>query len=335
MKICLVTDTWDNVNGVCTTLRNTVRELRHMGHEVMVIEPSQFRTMPAVGYPEVRLSLNIWKVGRMIGAFKPDAIHIATEGPLGLAARWYCKVEKRSIPHNTSYHTKFPEYLNELFRIPVSVGYAVIRWFHKFSTKVLVTTEGMKRELGDHGFERLEVWSRGVDGSIFRPDAGMGTTRLAKPILLCVSRISREKGLDDFCGLEIEGTKILVGDGPYRRDLEARYPEVRFVGYKHGSVLAHYYAMADVFVFPSRTDTFGVVMLEAMSCGTPIAAYPVTGPLDVVEQGVNGHMDEDLGVAIANALGCDRTRVAESAKRYTWRACTETFLANLERITWP
>lgn len=332
MRICLVTDTWDNVNGVCTTLKNTVRELHQMGHEVMVIEPSQFKTVPCPGYPEVRLSINTWKVGGKIKKFKPDSIHIATEGPLGLAARWYCKVKWRSIPHNTSYHTKFPEYMNELFGLPVSWGYAAMRWFHKFSTRVLVTTETMKAELSAQGFERLEVWSRGVDSETFNPDAHLGDMRIGRPILLCVSRVSREKGLDDFCSLQTTGSKILVGNGPYLDELKASYHDVKFMGYKHGSLLAHYYANADVFVFPSKTDTFGVVMLEANACGTPIAAYPVTGPVDVVVEGVNGSMHDDLSVAVANALGCDRQAVVEHSKRYSWRACTETFVASLPVI---
>ena len=324
----MVTDTWDNVNGVCTTLKNTVKQLVILGHDVLVIEPSLFRTMPAIGYPEVRIAWNIWKVGRMISDFDPDAIHIATEGTLGLAARWYCKVEKRSIPHNTSYHTKFPEYLNELFGIPVSVGYMTMRWFHKFSTKVLVTTNSMKRELESHGFERLEVWSRGVDRDVFSSKhrrANLAT----KPILLCVSRASKEKGLDDFCALRTPGTKMLVGDGPYLDELKRKYPDVIFVGYKHGEELAHYYANADVFVFPSKTDTFGVVMLEAMACGTPIAAYPVTGPMDVIKQGINGYMDEDLTVAIEHAIACNRDAVSKEADDYTWESCTKTFLRNL------
>lgn len=328
MKICLVTDTWDNVNGVCTTLKNTVKHLEKMGHEVRVIEPSLFKTFPAIGYPEVRIAWNVWQVGRMIAAFDPDAIHIATEGTIGLSARWYCKVEKRSIPHNTSYHTKFPEYLNELFGIPVSIGYMIMRWFHKFSTRVLVTTESMKRELSEHGFERMEVWSRGVDGEIFNPSSRRPNLA-TKPILLCVSRASKEKGLDDFCSLRTNGTKMLVGDGPYLEELKRKYPDVIFVGYKHGRELAHYYANADVFVFPSKTDTFGVVMLEAMACGTPIAAYPVTGPLDVVKQGVNGYMDQKLEKAVENALGCDRDTVSKESENYTWESCTMTFLHNL------
>lgn len=331
-KICIVTDTWDDVNGVCTTLKNTVRELKSMHYEVMVIEPSQFKTVKCPGYPEVKLSLDIWRVGQKIRTFSPNAIHIATEGPLGLAARWYCKVEKRSIPHNTSYHTKFPEYLNRMYNIPISWGYFAMKLFHKFSTHVLVTTDTMKTELAAHGFERLEVWNRGVDTHIFNPDAGIGHMTAHRPILLCVSRASVEKGLDDFCQLKTTGTKIMIGNGPYLETLKVKYPDVKFLGYKHGAILAHFYAHADVFVFPSKTDTFGVVMLEANACGTPVAAYPVTGPLDVVVEGVNGSMNVDLSIAVENAMLCNRTSVAAHAKQYSWRDCTLTFLKYLPSI---
>jgi len=333
LKITLVTDTYTpSVNGVVTTLVNTVKELENRGHIVQVIEPSQFKTVPAPGYKEIRLSWNIWRVGPMIESFKPDAIHIATEGPLGFAARWYCKVEKRSIPHNTSYHTKFPEYFNKYFGVPVDWGYWFIRWFHKFSTKVLVTNETMMRELQDRGFERLAVWNRGVDPQIFNPKASLGNVNLPRPILLCVSRASIEKGLDDFCNLKTSGTKVLVGDGPYLAELKKKYNDVKFMGYKSGSALAHYYANADVFVFPSKTDTFGVVMLEAMACGTPIAAYPVTGPTDIVLDGVNGYIDDDLQTAVEYALTCNRKYVYNISKYYTWQKCTDSFVNNLRQI---
>lgn len=330
MKITLVTDTWlPSINGVVTTLTNTVRVLESWGHQVQVIEPSQFRTIGLPGYTEVRLSWNVWHVGRMIENFNPDAIHIATEGPLGLAARWYCKVEKRSIPHNTSYHTKFPEYLYHMARIPEDWTYWCMRIFHKFSTRVLVTNEDMKRELEAKGFQNLAVWNRGVDRKLYSTKLRTNKINL-RPILLCVSRASIEKGLDDFCNLpQMNGVKILVGDGPYLEELKRKYPDVQYMGFKQGRELAEYYAMADVFVFPSKSDTFGVVMLEAMSCGTPIAAYPVTGPLDVVINGVNGHMHDNLLTAVDLALRCDRKKVRRAAKPYSWESCTKTFLENL------
>lgn len=332
MKITLVTDTWaPSINGVTTTLTNIVKVLQSQGHQLQIIEPSQFKTVGAPGYPEVRLSINIWRVGPMIESFRPDAIHIATEGPLGFAARWYCKVKKRNIPHNTSYHTKFPEYLNQYYGMPLDWGYWIMRQFHKFSTRVLVTTPSMKQLLTDRGFQNLEIWSRGVDRHIFNPSSRKSNVA-SKPILLCVSRASIEKGLDDFCSLPTDGTKILVGDGPYLETLRNKYPNVIFAGYKHGESLAHYYANADVFVFPSRTDTFGVVMLEAMSCGTPVAAYPATGSIDVIENGVNGYVDNDINAAVQMALLCDRSQVEISSLVYSWESCADIFLKNLTKI---
>jgi len=333
MKISLVTDTWlPSINGVVTTLTNTVDILRSRGHTVQVIEPSQFRTIGAPGYKEVRLSWDIWRVGKMIEQFQPDAIHIATEGPLGLAARWYCKVDKRSIPHNTSYHTKFPEYLYQHYNIPLTVGYWAMRLFHKFSTRVLVTNQDMADDLTERGFKNLAVWNRGVDRELFNPDKRKRLSYQG-PIILCVSRASKEKGLEDFCELKVRGTKILVGDGPMLTELKSRYPNVIYIGFKQGEELANFYAAADVFVFPSKTDTFGVVMLEAIASGTPVAAYPVTGPRDVVVNGVNGFTNDDLAYATEQALLCDRNKVREDSKRYDWAECTQTFLNNLTEIS--
>lgn len=331
MKIVIVTDTFDNINGVCTTLKNTVHELVSMKHEVLVIEPSQFKTIRCPGYPEIKLSLNIWKVRGKISRFDPDAIHIATEGPLGFAARQYCK--RRKIPYNTSYHTKHPETLNKMFNMPIEWGYIIMRWFHKFSTKILVSSESMKKDLINHGFDHLEIWSRGVDTQIFNPTARIGPMTIKRPILLCVSRISKEKGIDDFCKLKTTGTKILIGDGPYLDEVKSKYKDIRYIGYKHGSTLAHFYTNANVFVFPSKTDTFGVVMLEANACGTPVAAYPVTGPNDIIIQGLNGVLNDNLTIAVEEALKCDRNIVSEYAEKFSWRACTLTFLNNLSLIT--
>jgi glycosyltransferase involved in cell wall biosynthesis len=331
MKIAIVSDTWLNVNGVVTTLRATVHELESRGHEVLVIEPSMFRSLPMWGYPEIRLCWNLWRVGHIIREFDPDCIHIATEGPIGIAARWYCKVKSRAIPHNTSYHTKFPEYLKIQFGIPVQLGYFFMRVFHKFSHKVLVTTDTMKQELTEKGFKNLVVWNRGVDRNMFN-SSQRSDPPYPKPILLCVSRASAEKGLDDFCALTTPGTKIIVGDGPYLPELKKKYPDVIFVGYKQGKDLAQHYADADVFVFPSKTDTFGVVMLEAMACGTPVAAYPITGPIDVIRPGVNGEMADDLNIAIKKCFSLDRFTVEHSSQDYSWSACTDVFENNLIHI---
>ena len=332
MKITLVTDTWTpSINGVVTTLVNTVEHLRQSGHQVQIIEPGLFKTINLPGYAEVKLCWNIWRVGPMIEQFDPDAIHIATEGPLGLAARWYCKVDKRSIPHNTSYHTKFPEYLKHHYKIPVSLGYWWMRIFHKFSTRVLVTNQDMAEDLTARGFHNLAVWNRGVDRELFHPDKHQRMSHRA-PVIICVSRVSKEKGLEDFCELKTPGTKILVGDGPMLAQLKKRYPSVIYVGFKQGETLAMYYASADVFVFPSKTDTFGVVMLESIASGTPVAAYPVTGPRDVVINDVNGYMDDDLTTAVNRAIVCDRDMVRQTSDIYDWAACTETFVKNLKII---
>ena len=331
MKLTLVTDTWTNINGVVTTLKATVTELEKRGYIVQVIEPTLFRSFPLPGYPEIRCCYDLWKVGRMISDFGPDFIHIATEGPLGVAARWYCKVRRRQIPHNTSYHTKFPEYLRIHYGLPESVGHYFIRIFHKYSHKVLVTTDSMRRDLESRGFKNLVVWSRGVDRTVFN-SSSRKSNLASKPVLLCVSRASHEKGLDDFCSIKTPGTKIFVGDGPYLSELKKKYPDVIFAGYKTGNSLAHYYANADVFVFPSRSDTFGVVMLESMACGTPVAAYPVTGPIDVIEPGVNGVLDENLEAAISGCLRLDRKTVESSSDAYSWKSCTDTFERNLVAI---
>jgi glycosyltransferase involved in cell wall biosynthesis len=332
MKITLVTDTWTpSINGVVTTLVNTVEHLQRLGHDVQIIEPGQFKTIGLPGYQEVRLSWNIWRVGKLIEQFDPDAIHIATEGPLGLAARWYCKVDKRSIPHNTSYHTKFPEYMSHHYKIPEDWTYWCMRVFHKFSTKVLVTNQDMQTDLSQRGFQNLAIWNRGVNRDLFNPGRRKRTSYRG-PIILCVSRVSKEKGLEDFCNLQVKGTKVLVGDGPILAELKRKYKDVIFTGAKTGLALAEYYAAADVFVFPSKTDTFGVVMLESIASGTPVAAYPVTGPRDVVINDVNGYMDDDLTTAVNRAIVCDRDMVRITSDIYDWAACTETFVKNLKII---
>jgi glycosyltransferase involved in cell wall biosynthesis len=333
MKITLVTDTWTpSINGVVTTLTNTVKVLETWGHQVQVIEPGQFRCVSAPGYPEVKLCWDLWRVGPMIEQFRPDAIHIATEGPLGLAARWYCKVDKRSIPHNTSYHTKFPEYINQITKIPADWIYWWMRLFHKFSTRVLVTNSEMKSELEQRGFKNLAVWNRGVDQDLFNSSRRRYLNQ-PYPVILCVSRASEEKGLDEFCSIRLDkGTLMLAGDGPILDRLKADYPDVVFLGYKKGSELAELYASADVFVFPSRTDTYGVVMLEALSSGTPVVAHDVTGPRGLIENGHNGYLTDNLAEGIQNALHLNRYAVEVSVIDYTWENCTQTFLDALTPI---
>jgi glycosyltransferase involved in cell wall biosynthesis len=327
MKISIVTDTSPaiSINGVSTTLKNTVLCLTELGHNVQVIDPTQFKTTGSPGYPEVRLSLNPWKMSKLINDFKPDAIHISTEGPLGLFAILYCRYKK--IEYTTSYHTKFPEYLNQYFKLPVGIGYTFLRWFHNKSSAVLVTTETMKNELTARKFKNMVVWNRGVDRKIFKPHYRISTN--PKPILLCVSRISSEKNLEAFLNISMDAEMIMVGDGPDRAMLEKKYPHVKFLGYKHGEELAKLYAQADVFVFPSLTDTFGIVMIEALSTGTPVASYPVTGPIDIIEQDVNGYMSDNLEEAVGHAYYLSRKQVYESSLKWTWEAATKIFLDNL------
>jgi len=326
-KILIVTDNLPRqVNGVVTTFTNIQALASSDGYDVVYLDPRQFPHCGALGYPEVKIS---WprSIGRKIKEIDPDYVHIATEGPIGLAARVW--MDWHGWAYNTSYHTKFPEFLNKLYHIPESWSYAYLRWFHKHSGRVLTTTETMRQELQAHGFDGdLVAWTRGVDRTYFSPSLRTGSN--VKPVLLSVGRVSREKGLDDFCELDMPWChKIVVGDGPYRRELERRYPEVEFVGTKTGLELASYYAQADVFVFASRVDTFGVVNIEALACGTPVAAYPVPGPIDIVESGVTGYLDWNLAHAVERCMTLDRTVVEQASSRWTWEACWHIFRDNL------
>lgn len=326
MKIAIITDTWFAINGVVTTLRATVRELELRGHQVLVVEPSQFKFLSFPKYPDIHLSINIFKLKTILDEFCPDAIHIATEGPLGLATRFYC-IQHREIFYTSSYHTKFPEYLQIYFNIPKTWTYRYLRWFHRISSRVLVTTQSMKTELELKGFSNLTIWGRGVDKDIFYPTKKVLNI---EPILLCVSRASKEKNLEDFC--KLKGRKILVGDGPHLSTLKRQFPDVEYVGYKTGSALADYYRQADVFVFPSKSDTFGVVIIEALACGTPVAAYPVTGPKDIIVSGKSGYLEELLSTSVEKCLKLDRAQVYKEAQRYTWKASTDIFEASLVKV---
>ncbi|MGC8490822.1 MAG: glycosyltransferase family 4 protein [Syntrophobacteraceae bacterium] len=331
MKIAIPTDAWHpQVSGVVTKFERISRELRLMGHEVCLITPDMFRTVPCPTYPQIRLALSPRKrIAEFLDSFSPDYVHLATEGPIGLAARWYCV--RAGYAFTTSYATRFPEYIRLRFPIPLRATYAVLRWFHSASSAVMVTTTAMMDELKKWGFKNLVQWKLGVDATLFAP-AGKGLLADGRPILLYVGRVAVEKSIEDFLNLEIEGSKYVVGDGPDLSRLKAKYPHVRFTGYKSGEELANYYASADVFVFPSRTDTFGLVMLEAAASGVPVAAYPVRGPLDVVIQGKTGFLDEDLGKAVRNAMDVDRSKCREHALSYTWTASTRQFLDNLALI---
>ncbi len=329
MDIALVTDAWHpQINGVVQTWTYMIRELTALGHRVRVVTPEGARTIPAPTERDLRLAVDARRhVARTLGDTPPDALHIATEGPLGWAARRHAL--KRGWRFTTSYHTRFPEYLAHRFRIPAALTYAVMRRFHAPSQRVLVPTRAMHDELAAAGFERLRVWSRGVDGECFRPAVEAergGTLPHARPIWLNIGRVAPEKGLRAFLELELPGTKVVVGDGAALPRLRARFPEVVWLGARPHIELGAYYADADVFVFPSRTDTFGLVMLEANACGTPVAAFPVTGPINVVKPGLTGVLDEDLGAACRAALRLDRGLVRQAALPYTWRAIAEDLL---------
>lgn len=328
MRIAIATDAWEpQVNGVVTTLRETRDQLTRQGHKVLMITAQGRRTLACPTYPEIRLALfQGRRIARELDAFDPDSVHIATEGTIGLAARRYCI--KRGIPFTTAYHTQLPEYVRARFPIPISWSVAVMRWFHKPAVCTMVPTESMRRTLLERGFENVVIWSRGVKTEVFRPEDPVDYD-LDGPVWLYFGRVAVEKNIEAFLDLSLPGTKVVIGDGPDRERLETAYPDCRFLGYKFGRDLARHVAGADVFVFPSRTDTFGVVMLEAMACGVPVAAYPVTGPIDVVRSGVTGCLSEDLTVACSCALDLDRRDCRLYAESRSWARSTREFVDNL------
>ncbi len=328
MRIALVTDAWEpQVNGVVRTLKNTARELQSMGHVVEFITPLEFRTLPCPTYPDIRLSLLPGgRVTRRLADFDPDAIHIATEGPLGLAARRFAM--RRGMPFTTAYHTRFPEYVRARTGMPLSWTYAFLRWFHGPSQAVMAPTVVVRNDLEANGFRNVVLWSRGVDLGIFRPRKG-NRLNTEPPIFLYVGRVAVEKNIEAFLALDLPGSKWVAGAGPALAGIRARYPEVNYLGVLGQHELAEVYASADVFVFPSKTDTFGLVLLEAMACGLPVAAYPVTGPLDVIGDSRAGAMHEDLRTACLAALELRREDAAAHARRFSWRAASEQFLAHL------
>jgi glycosyltransferase involved in cell wall biosynthesis len=300
---------------------------------VIVIEPGMFHTFPCPTYPEIRLAWMPYRsMARRLEELSPDAIHIATEGTLGAAARTWCLRNRR--PFTTSYHTQFPEYVRARVPIPLVVSYAHLRRFHGAAVRTMVATPTMQRQLEGRGFLNVVRWSRGVDVSLFRPRS-KDYLAWPRPVSLYCGRVAVEKSIEDFLRLDLPGTRVVVGDGPARAQLEARYPDVKFVGYRFGEELAQHVAAADVFVFPSRTDTFGLVLLEAMACGLPVAAFPVTGPVDVVVNGTTGVLDEDLRAAVLAALKLDPSACRQHALTYTWEAATRQFLGNLAPVTQP
>jgi glycosyltransferase involved in cell wall biosynthesis len=329
MRILIVTDAWaPQVNGVVRTLTALVSELSAAGREVVMITPDQFRTVACPTYPEIRLSLFPGRqVARTIKANRPCAIHIATEGPLGWAARRYCL--SKGLPFTTAYHTRFPEYVQARFGVPLALSYAAVRHFHGAAETIMVATRTVEDELRGRGFDGIRRWTRGVDTALFNPSQERVYGDLPRPIFVSVGRLAVEKNIEAFLKLDLPGSKVVVGDGPQAADLKRRFPDVHFVGTRIGKDLAAHYADADVFVFPSRTDTFGLVLLEAMACGLPVAAYPVAGPLDVVGTNAVGCLDEDLGVAARNALAIPRADCRRYAEGFSWAASARQFLDNL------
>jgi glycosyltransferase involved in cell wall biosynthesis len=325
--ILIVTDNlYDQINGVVTTYKNIEACAIRDNYRVVYLDPGRFRYVDCPGYNEVKIAFPR-KVGKILEEIDPDHIHIATEGPVGLCVRQY--LDKHGYRYNTAYHTKFPEGIKALFGIPEAITWPLVRWFHKHSGKVLTTTDTMVQELRDHGFDGEVIpWTRGVDREIFNTSQRTGTV-VNGPILVCVSRVSKEKNLEAYFEMPYAGVKFMVGDGPMLEEYKAAYPDVKFVGAKRGQELAKYFAMADVFVFPSRWETFGLVMIEAMACGTPVAAYPCQGPLDVVDEGVTGCMHEDLKSAVDAAILLDRQRVLEGSQRWTWERAWDIFRDNL------
>ncbi len=330
MRILIVSDAWEpQVNGVVRTLQAMQRELTAMGHVVGFITPDQYRSLPCPTYPEIRLAM-AWpsSVGAAIAAFAPDAVHIATEGPLCLAARRYCVTH--GLAFTTAYHTQFPDYVERRTGIPASAIWRYIRWFHAPAAKVLASTPSIRAKLVEQGIAHLAPWGRGVDLDQFGPHVQPhpAFAALAGPILLYVGRVAVEKNIGAFLDCSHAGTKVIVGDGPARAELAAKHPDALFLGKLEGVELASAYAGADVFVFPSRTDTFGLVIVEALASGTPVAGYPVTGPKDIVTAATGG-LDEDLDAAIAKALSCCRADAAALGATYSWRTSAEQFLAAL------
>ena len=328
MKICIITDAWKpQINGVVTTLTTLVDSLREEGHAVSLVHPGMFATFGLPTYKEIQVPWNVFKVHKecKIAIDDADLVHIATEGAIGFVARLYC--HRHNIPYNTSYHTKFPEYINTRFpRISVDTGYKVMRWMHNRSQRVLITTDSMRGELDSWGIKNTVVWNRGVDINKFRPKNGLRTDD--RKLIGYVGRVSVEKNMEAFFNLpDYLGEKIVIGDGPAKEEYVERYPNVHFTGFRVGEELVNAYNSLEVMVFPSLTDTFGLVNIESMACGTPVAAFPVTGPIDIIENGVTGYMSDDLEEAVKECLQIDRKQCRmRVCQKFSWDSVTRVFL---------
>ena len=334
MRIAIVTDAWEpQVNGVVRTLQSVRRVLEGQGHQIMVISPDRFYSVPCPTYPEIRLAMvRSRTIGDLLDAFSPQAVHLATEGPVCVAARRWCL--RHDFPFTTAYHTQFPDYVEARSGVPAEWVWRYIRWFHAPAQSILASTASIRQALIDHGLPHVRHWGRGVDLGCFHPEGARHPAMAGEPgpVQLYVGRVAVEKNLEAFLAAGHPGTKFVVGDGPARAALAAKYPEARFMGPMFGEELAQAYRAADVFVFPSRTDTFGLVMIEALACGTPVAAYPVTGPVDIVTD-ATGALSDDLDTAIAQALTRDRATCAAYGRSFTWEASAGQFLSALVPIT--
>lgn len=324
MKLVIVTDAWEpQVNGVVRTLGKTRDHLLEMGYEVIMITPLNFKTIPCPTYPSIRLALLPYrKLANMLENLRADAVHIATEGPLGMAARRWCL--RNNIRFTTSFHTQFPEYVRLRLPIPLSWSYAWLRRFHRPAVRTLVPTISQQQRLQQYGFQDVYVWGRGVDTQVFKADIAI-EYELPHPIFINMGRVAVEKNIEAFLELQLPGSKVVIGDGPDLEMLQKRYPKVLFTGAKYAEELAAYLSGGDVFVFPSQTDTFGLVILEAMACGLPVAAFPVTGPKDIVIKGQTGELDWDLQQAALNALNLQKTDCITFARENSWQKCSEVF----------
>ncbi|MEN8259670.1 MAG: glycosyltransferase family 1 protein [Pseudomonadota bacterium] len=329
MRIALISDAWHpQINGIVTTLTRTTETLHRLGHTVELFTPDCYRTWPCPGYPEVGLAFLCGPCLRPnIEAFKPDAIHLATEGSIGFAARRYCL--EKGYNFTSAFHSRFPEYFKMRVGLPLWISYTYLRWFHSESTRVMVSTESLRRELSGKGFNnRLATWTRGVDTELYRP-RNKDWLRAPRPIFIYVGRVAVEKNVEDFLKLDLPGTKYVIGDGPQRPELEQKYPMARFLGYQTGEAQARTIAVADAMVFPSRTDTFGLVILEALASGVPVAAYPETGPRDIIGNAPVGVLAGDLKQAALNALKLDPTDCRRHALSYSWEQSARQFVGNL------
>jgi glycosyltransferase involved in cell wall biosynthesis len=343
MRLAIATDAWaPQVNGVVRTLTETINRLKALGHQVEVVAPDRFTTIPCPGYPEIRLALAPrFGVRKALGTFNPDIVHISTEGPIGWSARAWCL--KHNVPFTTAFHTRFPEYVAARTHLSPDLIWPIMRRFHRGSRAVLTATQSLRDELESRGIQPTQLWSRGIDHAMFHPDQPEHPSlkHLTKPILLSVGRVAVEKNLEAFLDADVPGTKVIVGDGPASAHLQARYPDAVFLGTRHGVELASIYASADVFVFPSKTDTFGLVMLEALATGVPVAGYPVQGPLDIIgAEGRGPHatldraigcLKNDLADAIKEALMLGRADAASYGAQFCWATCTNQFVNGITK----